>query len=437
MRKQLYKTKQKNYRHIKKLNKCYLNKHKLRKNKKLATDEIDLVSKITKKHMSPGLHHLVMSQIRLSQYKAKGRRYTDNDKLFALKIYHRSAATYRLLSKTLQLPSKSTLSDWLSSSNSGPGFDENAMSAIKCRVQGMADVDKTCVLLLDEMSLKSNLQYSSVRDEIVGLEDFGNGDRTNNVATSVLVAMLRGIRRKWKQPFVFFFTHTSCKAAKLKEILLKCLDKAKDIGLNVVGVVSDQGPNLSQLSTLLEIKVDKPYFEHCGSKVFYLFDTPHLMKSIRNNLRKHDFHFSGKVAKWKHFEQFYEIDSQQKFRLAPKITKMHVYLPAFSSMRVKYATQAMSLTCAAGLDTHVKCDPPVLPAEASSLAELFRIMNNVFDGMNSSVKNSKSQFQRALYANSNNIEQFKEMIKWFGNLKVVNNKGKDGTSQIKCIKGWH
>ena len=56
----------------------------------------------------------------------------------------------------------------------------------------------------------------------------------------------------------------------------------------------------------------------------------------------------GKHAQWKHFEMFYDIDSQNSIRMAPKITKKHVSLPPFTNMRVRLATQVFSHTVAAG-----------------------------------------------------------------------------------------
>ena len=61
-------------------------------------------------------------------------------------------------------------------------------------------------------------------------------------------------------------------------------------------------------------------------KIYYIFDAPHLLKSVRNNLRKHSFQFEGKIAKWAYMKQFYNKKSQQKFKLAPKLTKNHIFI---------------------------------------------------------------------------------------------------------------
>ena len=43
----------------------------------------------------------------------------------------------------------------------------------------------------------------------------------------------------------------------------------------------------------------------------YLFDTPHIIKVIRNNLIKYDFHFDAQVASWEDIKVVYEKDKQQ------------------------------------------------------------------------------------------------------------------------------
>ena len=39
----------------------------------------------------------------------------------------------------------------------------------------------------------------------------------------------------------------------------------------------------------LDVTVETPFFCHGDNKVFVLFDPPHLLKSVRNNLKNHDF----------------------------------------------------------------------------------------------------------------------------------------------------
>ena len=80
------------------------------------------------------------------------------------------------------------------------------------------------------------------------------------------------------------------------------ITKVSSIGLNVQAVVSDLGSNFGLVRKDLNITTDKPWFIHNGKKIFFLYDAPHLIKAIRNNLMKYDFHFIDKVASWKDVE---------------------------------------------------------------------------------------------------------------------------------------
>lgn len=51
------------------------------------------------------------------------------------------------------------------------------------------------------MSIKAHLFYAASGDNVIDLEDVGNGTKTFKPADTALVLMVRGIRTKWSQPF--------------------------------------------------------------------------------------------------------------------------------------------------------------------------------------------------------------------------------------------
>ena len=83
--------------------------------------------------------------------------------------------------------------------------------------------------------------------------------------------------------------------------------------------------------------------------------------------------------------------------MAPKLTKKHIELPAFTKMKVKLATQVISRTVAAGLETHatLKC------GHGSDTAEFITIFDELFDALNSSqrttIKNINVLFQKKVH----------------------------------------
>ena len=97
-------------------------------------------------------------------------------------------------------------------------------------------------------------------------------------------------------------------------------------------VICDQGSNNRSVVNSLGVSVDNPTFQHNGSTIFVLYDPPHLLKNIRNNMKRNGFRVNEELVSWKYVEQFYGIDSSLPIRMAPKLTAKHVNLPPFASM---------------------------------------------------------------------------------------------------------
>lgn len=78
-----------------------------------------------------------------------------------------------------------------------------------------------------------------------------------------------------------------------------------DFGLNVLCVICDQGATNQQMFRLFGINKENPCVVIADLVVFFMFDPPHLLKSIRNNLMKHNFEVSGNLIKWKYINDFF------------------------------------------------------------------------------------------------------------------------------------
>jgi len=130
---------------------------------------------------------------------------------------------YRFLSRLFSLPCKSTLSLWLQSMQVQPGFSDcELLKAIECKVSNLCDRDRVCALLVDEMALKSSLNYDQLNDTVVGYEDYGpSWERKKVIVTSALVFMVRGLALNWKQPVGFVLTRGACNGELLKRLRLK------------------------------------------------------------------------------------------------------------------------------------------------------------------------------------------------------------------------
>ena len=243
----------------------------------------------------------VKSQIRVHQLKnKKGMRWTLSDKMFALSVYYHSRKAYRLLGKLFTLPCKTTLTKLLGNSKIYPGFNDNLFQAIKKKVQTLSNRDKQCVLVFDEMAIKCSLSYNKYQDSVEGAEDFGTAGKTKLLANTALVFMIRGLADKWKQCIGCFLSAGPVSSKTLKDLTLQAVGKLTEAGLNVKVLICDQGSNnRSFLETQCGVSVEKPYIIHAGQKIHVVYDPPHLLKNMRNNLKKHNFkHGDDKIDWW-------------------------------------------------------------------------------------------------------------------------------------------
>ena len=84
---------------------------------------------------------------------------------------------------------------------------------------------------MDEISLKTSLVYNSAKDEVVGVEDLGDGKRSERLATSAIVFMARGITGNWKQPLGYYLVHETCSSDVVREKLTEIIDQVTSIDL--------------------------------------------------------------------------------------------------------------------------------------------------------------------------------------------------------------
>ena len=144
------------------------------------------------------LSSFVKMHLELHSKKSHWRRYSNEMKSLAISLYRASGKAYRLLPKLFILPTKSSLRRFISKIPMAAGIPQATLNLLKKKISHMSEMEKLCTLCVDEASLKKHLFYSIGDDQIVGLENFGGSYRTNKVATSALVLLVRSISGGWK-----------------------------------------------------------------------------------------------------------------------------------------------------------------------------------------------------------------------------------------------
>ena len=356
-----------------------------------------------KKYLPSETVSFIERQILLQKTVKIGRRYAVSDKMLALSIFYQSRKAYRLLSKLFALPSKRTLQKSLQNTNIAPGFNDAIFQALKLKVTTMHQNDKYVSLVFDEMSLKSALVYNKDLDHVEGFEDLGELGGSHFVADHALAFMVRGLYSKWKQPLGYFLTAGTVQSNVLQNIVRTYLEKLESIGLHTKVLVCDQGPNnRSFLQKLEGVSIEKPFLLHNDRKVFVIYDPPHLLKNVRNNLMKSNFTYDDVEIKWQYVVDFYNLDKTMSIKMAPKLTDKHITLPPFTSMRVNLAVQTLSHSVAAEINT--LCTLGHLSEDASATAEFVETMDQLFNSFNSASVFSTHKHKNAMSDTSNHTQ---------------------------------
>jgi len=305
--------------------------------------------------------NFIESQMRMQPQKPRGRRFTVDDKVFALSLYKQSGKAYKMLSKVFALPSRKCIMDMLKKIPFQTGINQRIFENLKNAVKKIKNkLDRYCTVIFDEIALSASLQYMAQEGNIVGFEDLGENNISNNFADKALVFMVRGCRKKFKQPVAFYLTSSGMTSILLSEIIKNVIEAVQSTGLKVISTVCDQASTNVAAINRLQKNTNNIYksngqeytgigFEIGGHDIVPLYDVPHLLKGLRNNLVSKDLNFEheGKnhIASWKHIIQFYELDKQQSTegdRLTPKLTDCHVYPAKLKKMKVANAAQVFS-----------------------------------------------------------------------------------------------
>lgn len=130
------------------------------------------------------------SQVENIERRSQGRRYSLEDKVLALAFFKQCGSGYKLLSRIFALPSRRTVTRLLNRIPVTPGLCEPIFDVLKAEVKTFKDpLQKYCVLMFDEMSIKPGLHWGSFNGNVEGFEDYGY-KRTSSIANHVQVIIL-------------------------------------------------------------------------------------------------------------------------------------------------------------------------------------------------------------------------------------------------------
>lgn len=150
-------------------------------------------------------------------------------------------------------------------------------------------------------------------------------------------------------------------------------------------LVCDQNSNNRSLFKSYGVTMEKPWFVFEGKRIFCAYDAPHLMKSSRNNLLRHNAVLDEKICSFDHIIKLYNEDIKHIPRAVPKLTHNHIELAPFAEMRVGLATQTLSESVSAGIKTYVHTKK--ISQNCLDTASYCENFDKLFDCANSSTFN--------------------------------------------------
>ncbi|KAJ2937540.1 hypothetical protein O0L34_g19047 [Tuta absoluta] len=406
--------------------------------------------KLTEK-LNPTAKKILLMQIKQSTKKAKGRRFTDEEKLIAVSIMKQSPKCYNFLQKIFILPSKSTLNKMISELNVEAGINEQIFKAVTQEVSTWEENKKYCSILFDEMALEAGLTYDRNKDLIDGFVELNA--KTDDFADHALVFMLRGAIHKWQQPLVFYFCKGATSAINLKNIIKQIVVAVGDAGLLPICLACDQGTSFQSALKSLQEDTQREQMRSGGKlddvisinghTLSVIFDPPHLLKGLRNNFLNKNIKMDGKISKWSDIVEVYNTDcSHAQMRLLHKLNDEHVIPEKIKKMKVKNCARVLSKTVAAAMNYTAQfshyVDGRKVSETLKNTAEIVYFFDDLFDSLNgASINNKRNKgkpLRQAVTEKSAHHQFWRDAISKLESLKFVDSTGKE--TSVPSLKNW-
>ncbi|XP_075560594.1 uncharacterized protein LOC142592801 isoform X2 [Dermacentor variabilis] len=297
----------------------------------------------------------------------------------------------------MPLPSERTLQRKLQGFKFAPGLLFEVIDLLKIKMAQLSLKERHAVLMLDEMQISKGLDFDSSTGTLLGKPTI---PLTSNIipescyATHALVFMLGGISTRWKQTAAYEFTGHSFRADVVKEKVSTIISACENAGVIIHAVVTDMGPCNQALWRLFGITVTKkarkchaPHPCDSNRRLYFIADAPHVLKNLRGHFtRGHKIHLPEDIVERNklptavvstdHVEQLLELEEDNEFRLAPKLTKTCLSPGHYEKMKVGPAYSLIHHDTAAALYCHV--EKGNLERDAQTTAWFFDKMHTWF-----------------------------------------------------------
>lgn len=375
---------------------------------------------------------------RLLKRQKKGK-YPPELRQFALTLNFYSKKAYEYVRQKFSnvLPHIRTLASWIATVNASPGFMLEAKNALKIKAAeaGLKGYKILCNLILDEMSIRKKIEWDG--HKTYGYVDVGTMVEGDNLeeAREALVLMVVALNAHWKIPVGYFMTN-GLNGEEKANIVRQSLEFVHEADIIVTSITFDGAASNISMAKFLGANLNnshlQTHFPHpiTGEKVYIFLDACHMVKLIRNcfGTKKYLENGDGKPISWDFIKNLYEIQQNEQLHAGNKLGKRHIQWTK-EKMKVSLAVQTLSNSVASALDwlNHKMKIRAFENSDATS--EFCRIINNLFDTLNSKSRFSKKEYEKPLSETTEQkyLDYIDLNIKYLENLKLENVNIMDST----------
>lgn len=354
----------------------------------------------------------------------QGRQFSESIRCFCLTLFYHSVRAYTYVRSKFgnTLPSISAIRNWYSSIDGSPGFTAECFDALENLANQVENngEELLCNVILDEMSIRRHSSFNIWSKEYEGFVDLGKPNPDQGpvpLAKDALVYMVSGVNKNFKIPVAYFYIN-GLAADEKSAITGELLRRLHSFRVKVVSIIFD-GPkvNISMANYLgADFESNQAYITDPNDstrRIFIILDACHMLKLSRNCFATYTLYDGeGKKIEWRYIEMLYKIQNELNWNFGNKLTKTHMQWNK-KKMNVKLAAQTMSASVADSLE-FLKNERPEFE-EVDATVQFIRIINDVFDVMNST---EKSHVKNNIYKQPLSTETEKESFKLF--LQAIN-----------------
>lgn len=188
------------------------------------------------------------------------------------------------------------------------------------------------------------------------------------------------------------------------------------------------------MAKVLEFSEARPYFQLNGKEIYFFNDSPHLIKNVKSCLEnsKNRVSFKSRLVSWSDIVNFYNKDSQNPVRCAPKLSDAHLFLNNFRKMTVMLAAQAFSNTVASDMLVIYNAGSPTF----CNTVDYILFVSRLFDIFNSRNIDAVLPWKKIFSATPEQTQFLREAADLLKTIRFYDEKVSDIIIIFNYISGW-